>query len=166
MSYDVTIRRLDPVALLDLRGEPDAVASWLAGLGLTLPETPNTAVRSGAREVYWLGPTHWILRAPIADEDDVLDTLNPEDVPPDISQVLVTDAYAVFEISGPDAAQVLAIASPLDLHPSTFPPNGVTFTEAFGLTALIVKRDDGAELAVERSFGDMTADYLDRVTGA
>ena len=164
MSYDVTIRRLDPVALLVLRGEAGAVASWLAGLGLTLPEMPNTAVRVGARELYWLGSTHWILRAPIADEDGLLDTLRAEDVPPEISQVLVTDAYALFEISGPDAAQVLAVASPLDLHPSTFPPNGATFTEAFGLKALVVKRDHGAELAVERSFGDMTADYLARVT--
>lgn len=166
MSYDVTIRRLGPAALLDLRGEPEAVASWLAYLGMTLPETPNTATRAGRRELYWLGPTHWILRAPIDSEDDLLESLKKEDLPPDICQVLVTDAFAWFEISGPDAAQILAIASPLDLHPSTFPPNGATFTEAFGLKALIIKHDHGAELAVERSFGDMTADYLDRVTGA
>ena len=165
MSYDVTIHRLGPVALLDLRGEAGAVASWVASLGMTLPETPNTATRAGERELYWLGPTHWMLRAPISAEDDLLETLTARDMPPDVSQVLVTDAYAFFEISGPHVAQVLAIASPLDVHPSTFPPNGVTFTEAFGQKALVIKRDDGVELAVEHSFGDMTADYLERVAG-
>lgn len=166
MSYDVTIRRLAPPALLDLRGKTETVSRWLAGVGLAMPETPNTAVRAGDQELCWLGPDHWILRAPIDTEETLLQTLKTVDLPPDVSQVLVTDAYAFFEISGPDAGQVLAIACPIDLDSSVFPLDGVTFTEAFGLKALIVRRDSGVELAVERSFGNMTADYLDRVTRA
>jgi sarcosine oxidase subunit gamma len=166
MRYDVTIRRPDPSALIDLKGGAATISRHLSGLDLPLPETPNTSTRADGHELYWIGPEHWLLRAPIAAEAALLRQLSAEGLPPEVSQVLVSDAYVFFDILGPAAAVVLAVASPLDTHPAVFPENGVTFTEAFGLKALVIRRDGGFALAVDRSFADMTADYLDRVASA
>lgn len=164
MSYDVTIRRQDMYAILDLKGRPEDLLAILAGVGLSLPATPNTSTRAGDREFYWIGPDHGILRSPITSEQSLLQEMQAHDVPPGISQVQVSDSYVFFEIFGPDATQVLAIASPLDTHPSVFPENGAAFTETFGLKALVIRRDEGFELAVDLSFADMTEDYLERIT--
>ncbi|MGI9388411.1 MAG: sarcosine oxidase subunit gamma, partial [Boseongicola sp.] len=61
-----------------------------------------------------------------------------------------------------DADQIMSIASPLDLHPSVFPENGATFSEVFGLKALILRQPEGFCVAVEQSFGDMIEDYFAR----
>lgn len=164
MSYEVTIRRREMSAVLDLKGRPEDIFPRLAGIGFSLTETPNTSSRAGDREFYWIGPEHGMLRAPIASEQSLLREMQANDVPPGISQVQVSDSYVFFEIFGPDATQVLAIASPLDTHPSVFPENGATFTEAFGLKALVIRREAGFELAVDRSFADMTEEYLERIT--
>lgn len=163
MSYAVTIRRQDLSALVDMRGEAKAIADLLSGLDLALPDMPNTAAEAGGRTVYWLGPEHWLLRARIAEESTLLAGLHKAPLAPEISLVLVSDTYTFFEISGAEAAEVMAVASPLDLHPSVFPAKGSAFTEAFGLKALVVRHGDGFELAVDRSLGDMTEDYLNRV---
>ena len=165
MSYDVTINRLPRSALFDLRGRGEAIASALAPLGLALPEQPNTAVRQGSLELFWVGPEHWLLRAPADEEARLSETLLPASEDAETSLVLVSDAYAVFAVTGPEADEVLAAACPLDRRPGRFPSDGVSFTEAFGLKALLIQRPAGAELAVESSYAELTADRLARVTG-
>lgn len=162
MSYDTTIARLPQPALLDLKGPPRVLAGKLAALGLAMPAAPNSASAAEDLELYWIGPEHWLLRGPADAEPRLLRALAPEET---FSAVIVSDAYTLFAVTGADAGEIAAIASPLDRHPGAFPPNGVSFTEAFGLKALLIDREDGFELAVERSFADMTADYLDRVAG-
>lgn len=162
MSYDTTVARRPQPALLDLKGPPWVLAPKLAALGLAMPAAPNSASAADGLELYWIGPEHWLLRGPAEAEARLLQALAPE---PAFSAVLVSDAYALFAVTGADAGEIAAVASPLDRHPGAAPPNGVSFTEAFGLKALLIDREDGFELAVERSFADITADYLDRVTG-
>ena len=53
----------------------------------------------------------------------------------------------------------------VDLNVESFPENGTTYTEAFGLKALVCRCEGGYELSVERSFGDMLEDYLSRAIG-
>lgn len=84
--------------------------------------------------------------------------------PVDISIVLVSDTLKFFNIDGPDADQIVAIACPLDIHPSVFPHHGATYTEAFGLKALLMRVPGGFEIAVESSFADMIDDYFVRAT--
>lgn len=164
MSYDVTIRRREPAALLDLRGRPEEVAAAVARVGLGLPEQPNSRVGAGDLELLWLGPRRWLLAGPAADGEALAARLEPGHEQGRPSVVDITGALAGFAILGPDAATVLAVASPLDTHPAVFPGNGATFTDAFGIEALVVRRPGGFELAVERSFADMTADFLERIT--
>jgi hypothetical protein len=40
--------------------------------------------------------------------------------------------------------------------------NSATFSEAFGVKALFLRKEQNIEIGVERSFGPMIADYLQR----
>ena len=164
MTYDVTIRRKDISALFDLKGNADDIAGWAGAALPPLPGAPNTLTRSGNRSLLWIGPDHWLLRGALEDEAELNEALRVEAAPDEISIVLVSDTLAFFDIAGPDAGNVMAVATPLDLHASAFPRDGATFTEAFGLKALVLRSSDGFELAVERSYADMTTDYLGRIT--
>lgn len=165
MSYDVEIRKMDPSAMFDLKGRIDDLRPWIADMAPAFPERANTATASGDLELYWIGPDHWLLRGPIEGEDELLKRFDPPSTPESVSIVLISDTLAMFRITGPDADPIMAIASPLDTHRAAFPANGVTFTEAFGLKALVIRRDDGFELGCDRSYGDMVADYLERAAG-
>ena len=75
------------------------------------------------------------------------------------------DTAPILPVWGPDGPTLpegVARPQSRDYTPLRFDETSVTFTEAFGLKALVRRVDDGFEFAVERSFGDMVADYLTR----
>ncbi len=162
MSYDATITRVGAMALFDLKGAQTDLAEWAGEVLPPFPTTPNTAGQKGDAELLHVGRNHWLLRAPLECESEFEMALRPEIAPPEISVVRVSDTQTFFSVTGPDADQIMSIASPLDVHPSVFPENGATFSEAFGLKALILRQPEGFWLAVEQSFGDMIEDYLAR----
>ncbi len=165
MSYDVTITRTGRAALVDLKGTREALADWLGKTAPPFPDSANSSSSADGRELYWIGDDHWLLRAPADQEEHLLAELAIDDAPDAVSAVVVSDTMDVFSISGRDADQIVAIASPLDIAATCFPENGVTYSAAFGLKALVLRRPDGFELAVERSYGDMVEDYLGRARG-
>lgn len=165
MKYDVVVTPLDLAALLDLKGKREDFSSALSSLDLAFPADANRAVRSGELELFWIGPDHWLLRAPLAQETDLQRLFEEKGRAEHASVVLVSDTLAGFALKGGDADQVLAVACPLDTDPTTFASDGVTYTEAFGLKALVVRRDYGFDLFADRSFGPMLEDYFARVIG-
>jgi len=164
MGYDVRITRLPTFALFDLKGPEQALGDWYDGL-LVFPAKPNSLTRSDGCELFHIGPQRWLLRAELAQEHALQDALRPELAPPEISIVPVSDTLCFHRISGPDAGEIMAIACSLDLHPSVFAEDAVSYTEAFGQKALVLRCADGFDLAVEQSFGDMLADVLARAMG-
>lgn len=165
MAYDVTLTGAITHAVFDLRGAADVLAEWCGDALPLVPGSPGSYVTASGCDLAWIGPDHWLLIAPLAREEALLTALRPDTAPPDVSLVRVSDTLAFFSISGRDAPQILSIASPLDLHPSVFPDTGATFTEAFGLRALVLRRPGGIDLAVERSYGDMIDTLLRRAAG-
>lgn len=161
MPYDATIDRLATFALFDLKGPPEALTTWATTLP-ALPATPNTLTRAGDDELCFTGPNRWLLRAPLEREDALEAALRPAEAPPDVSIVRVSDTLSFFRITGPDAAHVVSIGCPLDIHPDVFAPDAVSFTEFFGVKALLLRCEGGFDCAVEQSFGDMISDYLSR----
>ena len=127
-----------------------------------MPASPNTLTRKGKVELCFTGPNRFLLRAPLDLEIALETALRPDTAPPEISIVRISDTLTFFRVVGPDAAQVLSIGCPLDTHPKVFGPDAVTFTEFFGVKALVLRCDDGFDCAVDQSFGDMIADYLSR----
>ncbi len=162
MSYDVVINRLPISALFDLKGERAIVLGWAGDVLPDFPDAPNTRTQTDGMSFANIGPNHWLLRADIAHEDRLEAALNSTKAPPEISIVKLSDSLCFFRVIGPDAAQVISIGCPLDLHDSRFPADAATFTEFFGLKALVTRYADGFDVAVDQSYADMIADYLAR----
>jgi sarcosine oxidase subunit gamma len=161
MPYDAQLERLPIYALFDLKGAAKNLAAWVADLP-DFPKTPNTLTRSDRIELCYCGPEHWLLRADINREEELLTMLRPDNAPTDINIVLVSDTLTFFRVTGPDASEILSIGCPLDVHESAFGNDAVSYTEFFGVKALVLRCEGGFECAIEQSFGDMVADYLSR----
>ena len=162
MGYRATADRLPVQALFDLKGPRDALVAWCGDSVPALPAQPNYRHDANNVTVAHLGPGHWMVRAPVAAEDSLATALRPDAAPPEISIVCVSDTLAFFRIHGPDADKLMAIGSPLDLHPGAFPEAGASFTEFFSLRALVMRAPGGFDLAVEQSLGPFVADCLAR----
>ena len=162
MGYDVEIHRLELNAVIDLQGEEKAIEEWVKGELPPFPEIPNTASASDGLELYWIAPERWLLRSAIENEDHMLEMTQPNSAPVDISIVPVSDTFRFFEVIGPDAGEIISTACPLDHDISVFPANGVSYTNIFGIKGLLIRIEDGFEIAVESSFADMIEDYLTR----
>ena len=133
------------------------------GAGLPpFPEIPNSYRELDDLSLCWIAPERWLLCAPIDDEEHLLAMTRPDAAPLEISIVQVSDTLCFFDIGGPDAGEIVSIATPLDHHASVFPASAVSYTSVFGLKGLVLRRASGFEIAVESSFADMLEDYLAR----
>lgn len=160
MTYSVHIQQRGLMALFDLKGTESALLDWC-----TLPPFPSaplTYTTQADQELMAIGPEHWILRAPLDQEEPLLMVLRPESAPADLSIVHISDTLCFFEVTGPDVSEVMAVATPLDTHADIFPTKGATFSEIFSVKALIIRVDGGFHLGVDRSYVPMIADYLAR----
>lgn len=160
MAYDVTITRLPLRALFEIRGSADPVATWCGDATLALPGIPNRLTEVGEHRLIHAGQDRWLLMAPLAEEEALNAALRPDEAPGGLSVVLLSDTLIFFSVTGPEAGEVMVVATPLDLHPSAFPPDGASWTEVFGTRALIRRIADGYEIAVDRSYGDWFEDSL------
>ena len=166
MPRDASVRKLGLQALFDLKGGIEDVRRHLGALAADIPLTPNTVAASEGRLIYHVGPDHWLLRAPGEREAELIAAIRPESAPEALSVVPISDSLSFFEIAGNRAEDVLSIATPLDIHPRAFPSDGATFTEAFGVKALVARRQGagaGFEMAFDRSHEDMVREYFRRI---
>ena len=163
MGYQATIKKLGLSAIFDIKGDASAASKRISHLGLVLPSEVNTATEKDEQYLCWVGENHWLLLAPAEKENQLLDTLAPHDSAMDCRIVLVSDAYTFFTVTGNQADEILAIASPLDIRLINFPENAVTYSELFGIKGLIMRRQNGYLIAVERSYTDMIAIYFEKV---
>ena len=163
MGYQATIKKLGLSAIFDIKGDASAASKRISHLGLVLPSEVNTATEKDGQYLCWVGENHWLLLAPAEKENQLLDTLAPHDPAMDCRIVLVSDAYTFFTVTGNQADEILAIASPLDIRLINFPENAATYSELFGIGGLIMRRQNGYLIAVERSYTDMIAIYFEKV---
>lgn len=159
-GYDVAIESLPMQAVIDLKGKPDALAAWCGDVLPPFPARPNSLTRAAGRTLLHIGPGHWLLLADLVEEDGMIAALRPEAAPPRVSVVPVSDSLSHLAVTGPDAAEVMAVATPLDLHPTVFAEDAASFTEAFGIRALVRRRPGGFVLSVDRSFAPMILQAL------
>jgi len=161
MAYQASTRALPLCTVIDLKGHRDDVVPRLQRLGLRDP-APGRRAGHGTLELLRVGNEQWWLLAPLPQEDRLLAAVLASPPAADTLVLAVSDAWQFFAIDGPDARQLIAIACPLDVDSAAFPTDGATFTEAFGQKALLMRRGDGFELAVERSYTPMLLDYFSR----
>ncbi|OED39361.1 hypothetical protein AB833_15620 [Chromatiales bacterium (ex Bugula neritina AB1)] len=165
MRYRITLETHKTHALVDLQGDKHDIALWAKKSELRLPANANTFAQSGPYTLYWIGPERWLLAASLEREPELAQLISENTLAESSSAVLISDSQSFFEIRGADAGQIVSIASPLDIHSSVFPENGASYTDLFGLKALVIRREDGFDIMVERSFSDMVLDYFQRAQG-
>ena len=160
MAYNVKIHRRLLNALFDIKGSIADVKAHLKEHISSFPTEPNSYISQGDWKVFYVGLNHWILMAPIIDEQELTCSLKPHDSPASVSIVLISDTLTFFHLDGPDAFDIMSIACPLNLNNDAFTAESVTFSEMFGLKALIFRDGHGFQFAVDQSFGEMVSEYL------
>jgi heterotetrameric sarcosine oxidase gamma subunit len=146
MRYAVDIAVLDPRAVIELRGDPDAASRALAAAGLPVPTRRNRA----EGDVLWLGPRRWLVMAPIARETTLVASLLAAAThEPMLIAADVGDMWSGLALRGVGARDVLAQATPLDLD--RLADGAATMTDIFAVPALLWRRGDSFELWCDRS---------------
>jgi sarcosine oxidase subunit gamma len=156
-----TIREIPFQGFLNLRGKPDNsdfMAAVKKVLGCSLPIEANTVVVSGDYKVYWLGPDEWLVITPTDQQAKVKTELVLALGDVFSSVVDNSSGMTLLNITGDNAANLIARDCPLDLHSSVFKAGQCAQTRLAKAGAMIAPLVDGSgfELIIRRSF----ADYL------
>lgn len=92
-----------------------------ATLGVSLPEGANTVSNTNGNNIFWLGPDEWLAHVPLASLDKTITALRENLAGQHVAITDVSDYYSVIELSGPQARDIIACASPFDIRPNIFP---------------------------------------------
>lgn len=154
------------LGMIALKGDlaSDAVAAALKAAGLAVPERRRLAP-AGERAAAWFAPDEVLAMLP---EGEVAETLaamraaaGGEDKGAHVTLADVTDARAVFDLSGEGVREVLAKLSPADLHPDALPPGEVRRTRAAQVPVAFWLPEEGrARLLCFRSVAAYVFDIL------
>ena len=168
MGYRVEV--VGPVrpALVSLRIDASGIPAVERALGLALPRPAAPASHSGSVTVFGLGPDEWLVRTAPDAEDEWLARLEAAAAGSFSAVVRVSDAWRVFTFTGPDALDVLAQTTGVDVHPSVF-PTGRAVRAAFArISALIHRVDDrpSFDIYVDASLARYAGRWLESAIGS
>ncbi|MES2494734.1 MAG: sarcosine oxidase subunit gamma family protein [Pseudomonadota bacterium] len=146
-----------PMATLRLRHPSPADLDRIgAVIGTALPTTPNRAIGDAVR-VIWIGPDEWLIIGDVAPNAAI------EAAAADAAAALCVgmgDGRCTFDVTGANAAHLLAKGTSLDLHTALF-AEGMSAMTLFAQVNVIVDRPpelDGFRLIFDVSLRD----YLHR----
>ena len=167
MSYRVTLSAPERPALINLRARGEGRDALGAALDLELPAPSGIASVRDSILLFGLGPDEWLLRTPPRDEDKWLARLEEALSSFLASAVLVSDAYRVIRVAGPDCLDVLAQATGMDLDPRAFPTGRATRTAFAKVSAILHRVDErpAFDLYVDASLAAYVAKWLEAASG-
>ena len=147
---------------LNLRGNPEDTAFTSAVesvLGVALPITANTSVRSGDTVAYWLCPNEWLLIVASGTQGQVEADLRLAVANKGADQhIAITDissGQTLVNLSGSGVAELLQKSTVYDCHVSNFPVGKVVQTTFAKTGTTMCKLEDGSmDLVIRRSFSD------------
>lgn len=137
----------------DLARAGDAIAD---AAGLALPEA-NKITTDGSRSLGWMSPDELLLTLPAQETAEAVGALTQALTGEHSLVADVSDARAVFDITGPHAADIIAKLSPADL--GAMPKDGLRRSRTAQTAAAFWRIDNGFRLIGFRS----TADYLAQI---
>lgn len=144
------IREIGPLGMITLRCAltEKPLASALKGLGLTLPP-PRRIVQKDGRAAGWMSPDELLIILQYDEVASALGTLRKALEKVHFLAEDVSDARAVFRISGASSRQVLAKLCPVDL--AMLEPGELRRTRAAQVAAAFWTEGDGYTLVSFRS---------------
>lgn len=149
-----SVTRVEGLGMVTIRADlarcGDAIAE---AAGLALPEMTRI-VSDGSRSLGWMSPDELLLVVPGAETAEAIDALTGALTGEHALIADVSDARAVFDVTGPRAEDVIAKLSPVDL--AALPLDGLRRSRAGQTAAAFWRIEHGFRLIGFRS----TADYL------
>jgi sarcosine oxidase subunit gamma len=148
---------------VNLRGEasPEFLGVARSTLGYALPAEPNTVAEGPNSRALWLGPSEWLIVAPV--DAGIAGVLTQGLSGRTVAITDLGDARAVIGLGGRHARDVLAKSCPLDLHPKMFGPGRCAQTRLSKVAAIVEQRDDSPryDVYVARSMARYTWRWLE-----
>ena len=157
------ITEIGPVGMITLRGDLSlAKVKKLVTktTGTAFPDTRRVETQ-GDHAAAWMSLDEMLVMCPYADVPETVARMN---VALDSAHALVanvSDARAVFQVSGPHAREVLAKLAPVDLDPAQFTPGMFRRTRLAQVAAAFWMVDDQTfQIVCFRSVGQYVFDLL------
>lgn len=162
-SGSVVISEAPLKAMITLRGDqndPKLARSVKVVTGSLLPKARRiTHGQTGS--AIWMSPDELLLITDYTQADFSIATLETKLKGTHFMASNVSDARAVFAISGPAAREILAKGAPVDLSSRGFVPGDVRRTRMGQIAAAIWMEEDGSfRLICFRSVADFMFDWL------
>lgn len=145
-SFDglARIEELGLQGMITLRGDLAAKATKAAvkaAVGVAVPGQRQVAMKD-ASGAAWMSPDELLLMCPHEDAADVVQKIGIALEGQHHMAVNVSDARAVFSVSGPAAREVLAKLCPVDLSAAAFQPGMIRRTRMAQVAAAIWMDDE------------------------
>jgi len=149
-----TVARVTDLGMIAVRADLEEAGDALAeAAGLAIPERTGI-VTDGSRSLAWMSPDELLLVLPAAETAAALRDLEQALTGTHGMAVDMSDARAVFDVTGPGAADVVAKLAPVDA--ARFPEGHLRRTRMAQTAAALWRIDGGFRIIGFRS----TADYL------
>jgi sarcosine oxidase subunit gamma len=156
-----SILLLPPAARFVLRGGSAVMAAAGNAIGLSLSEMACRSVTRAERSALWLGPDEQLLLTSPADGESLKQQLIAALNELPHSLVEISHRQIALQIKGAQAAVLLSVGCPLDLHIKAFPVGMCTRTILGKCDIVLWRRSaDTFHVEVWRSFADYASRFL------
>lgn len=166
MSELATVTRAADRGMITLRGDLASAKLKRAvksATGHAIPKAGKIA-GSGTKGVVWMSPDELLVMVPYDTVADVWAQIAADMGDAHHLAADVSDARAVFTVSGANAQEVLARVCPVDLHRDSFAVGDFRRTRLAQIAAAFWKHDTGFDVVCFRSVGDYAQGVLQRST--
>ena len=151
------VKEIGLQGMITLRGDLAAPAmkkAIKAATGCDVP-TQRAVLHNADKGVAWMSPDELLVLVPYEDADKTVAILTKSFGKAHFLAENVSDARAVFQIKGPNAAEVLAKVCPVDLSPAAFKPGMIRRSRLAQIAAAFWMVDaDTFQLVCFRSVAD------------
>lgn len=164
-SGDVTLCDAGLKGMITLRGDfaDEAIGAAIQHfIGVDLPDTLQVSQGTDGRAALWMSPDELLLVVPYDQAASLTGQMAQALAEAHALVVNVSDARAVFDLSGPFAAEVLAKVVPINMAPDAFGPDMVRRTRIAQVpAALWISGADRYTIVCFRSVADYVFDVLE-----
>ena len=158
MDWERTTSKGFMKAIVDCKCSESVFENWVAEAFPGYVPSSGRIWIGGNTEIIHAAPEQWLVCAPIEEEADLLRAVRPDDNAAPMSLVEVSDAFRFFVVQGPDMLAQMSEMTSLNVRRMQVP--SATFTEAYGLKAIVVRRADRFEVGFDSSYAAMIGDLL------
>jgi sarcosine oxidase subunit gamma len=162
MSDPVTIARADDRGMILIRAAAPLMPGMAAALGVSAPP-PLRVVLTDDRALVWFSPDEALALLPMADVPAALGALQDAAQGGHALALDMSDARALFRLTGPGAREVLAKGAPVDLSHAAFGVGDARRTHLGQVACAFWQVGDGPEtfeLVCFRSVADYVQAWL------